>query len=73
MLNWTGLKPRRLYLGAPYRVRHRFDGQHHWELGKRGTSIRTVRAAIVDQGFEVVEELRPAPTLYCYVFVLKKA
>ena len=72
LLNLTKLKPRRLHVGLPYMRRHRFDGQHHWELGKRGTSVRTVRAAIQAAGLTVVREYRPAPSLYNYVFVLRK-
>jgi methyltransferase family protein len=72
LLNLTKVSPRRLHLGLPYRRRHRFDGQHHWELGKRGTSVRAVRSAIEAVGFAVDREYRPAPSLYNYVFVLRK-
>jgi SAM-dependent methyltransferase len=32
---------------------HRFDGQHHWELGKRGYRLRTVRSAFERSGLQI--------------------
>jgi ubiquinone/menaquinone biosynthesis C-methylase UbiE len=37
---------------------HRFDGQHHWEIGKRGTSLRTVRQAIASVGLRLERSFR---------------
>ena len=38
--------------------RHRFNGEHHWELGKRGFSTRKVKNLMEDAGFTVKEENR---------------
>ena len=70
LLNVAGLQPRGLFLGMPYRVKHVFDGQHHWELGKRGTSVARFRALVQGCGFKVLRAFRPAPSLYAYFFVL---
>lgn len=40
-------------LPALYRRRHQFDGQHHWEIGKRGYPIRRVVREIESAGLAV--------------------
>jgi ubiquinone/menaquinone biosynthesis C-methylase UbiE len=73
LVNLTKLRPRTLRLGVPFMRRHRFDGQHYWELGKRGTSVRRVSERIRAAGFDVLRAYRPPASLYSYVFVLGKA
>jgi hypothetical protein len=70
LLNFSGLNRRELFLGLPYWIAHKFDGQHYWELGKRGYSLWRIRRLIRRHGFRIVSEFRPAPSLYCYFFVL---
>lgn len=59
------------HLGLPHWKRHRFDGQHYWEVGKRGTERRVVRRVIREAGYSIVREYRPAPSRYCLFFLLK--
>lgn len=70
LLNLSGLKPRGLFFGLPFWITHKFDGEHYWELGKFGFGVRKIRRHIRQQGFRIVSEFRPAPSLYCYFFVL---
>ncbi|WP_300455786.1 class I SAM-dependent methyltransferase [Accumulibacter sp.] len=70
LLNFSGLNARGFFLGLPYWIAHKFDGQHYWELGKRGYGIRRIRRVIQEQGFRIAKEFRPAPSLFCYFFVL---
>jgi len=72
LLNLPGLRPLGLRLGLPFWVRHRFDGEHYWEIGKRGTPRRRIIAAIESQGLRVVRAFRPAPSLYSYFFIAEK-
>ncbi len=72
LLNFPGLKPKGLSLGLPYMVSHHFNGQHYWELGKRGYSVRRIRKVIRQQGFQIIRDFRPAPSLYCYFFVMSR-
>ena len=73
LINFSGLKARGLYFGLPYWVSHKFDGQHYWELGKRGYSIWRIRRIFKRLGFYAISEFRPAPSLYCYFFVMGSA
>jgi hypothetical protein len=68
--NWPLLEPRGLFLGVPYWVRHRFNGEHYWELGKRGFSVGRIRRYMRQQGLTILREFRPAPSLYSYFFVM---
>lgn len=68
---FTNLGSHGLHLGVPHWKRHRFDGQHYWEVGKRGTERRVVRRVIREQGFTILREFRPAPSLYCLFFILQ--
>jgi len=70
LLNFSGLDEKGLFFGLPYWIAHKFDGQHYWELGKRGYSAWRIRRFVRRQGFRIVREFRPAPSLYCYFFVL---
>lgn len=48
-----------------------FDGQHYWEMGRKGRSIQTIRRTL-HQHFEILREGRPILDPYHYFFVLKK-
>jgi ubiquinone/menaquinone biosynthesis C-methylase UbiE len=71
--NWPLLQPKGMFLGVPYWVTHRFNGEHYWELGKRGYGLSRIRRVIEDQGLRIVRAFRPAPSLYCYFYVLTVA
>ena len=70
LLNVSGLNPTGLFFGLPYWIAHKFDGEHYWELGKRSYSIWRIRRIFKRLGFQIVAAFRPAPSLYCYFFVL---
>jgi ubiquinone/menaquinone biosynthesis C-methylase UbiE len=73
LINVPKLRPKGLFFGLPYFVRHRFDGQHYWELGKRGFGKGRIRRLIRESGLKIVKEFRPAPSLFCYFFVMSVA
>jgi ubiquinone/menaquinone biosynthesis C-methylase UbiE len=50
---------------------HRFDGQHHWEIGKRGFRLREVKNAMRLAGVRVVETHRDYDDPYHRFFVCK--
>ncbi len=51
---------------------HRFDGQHHWEIGKRGYPLRRIRAAIEAAGLELVEVHRDYEDPFHRFFVCRR-
>jgi hypothetical protein len=51
---------------------HTFDGQHHWELGKKETPLRTVLAAFNASSGSVTKHFRHALFPYHTFFVIKK-
>lgn len=72
LVNVTRIAPRGGVMGLPYAVPHKFDGEHYWELGKRGYPKRRIRAALHAAGLRIVREFRPFPSLYCYFFTCEK-
>jgi SAM-dependent methyltransferase len=57
------------HLGTPWR--HRFDGQHHWEVGARGTGRRAVRELFA-KSFEIDHEYTVPEMPYHRFYVLAK-
>ncbi len=52
--------------------KHRFQGEHHWELGKRGYGISRIRKLFVEQGFVVRAARLHADDPAHYFFILEK-
>lgn len=55
----------------PYFRRHIFNGQHYWEIGKKGYSISKIRY-IIRKHFILVDEFVPFENQYHHFFILKK-
>ncbi len=71
LLNLPKIRPLGLSVGFPYWKRHDFGGEHYWELGKKGYAKWRVRRHIRKTGLRIRREFRPAPSLYCYFFVME--
>jgi len=71
-LNLPILEPMFVALGFRQWTRPRFDGQHYWELDRRGYPKRRIRRALREAGFSIFKEFRPGLSLYNYFFVLEK-
>jgi ubiquinone/menaquinone biosynthesis C-methylase UbiE len=52
---------------------HRFDGQHHWEIGKRGFSLGAVKQAIESAGLRIESTHRDYDDPYHRMFVCTSA
>ncbi|MBI4058327.1 class I SAM-dependent methyltransferase [Candidatus Gottesmanbacteria bacterium] len=44
------VRPLSLFLTVPRAQKHAFDGQHYWEIGKRGYSLKRINQAISHAG-----------------------
>ena len=55
----------------PLPMKHTFNGQHYWEIGKRGFPISRIRD-ILSKQFRIEREFVPFENQYHHFFVLKK-
>ena len=55
----------------PFPKPHRFDGEHYWELGKRGYPVRRFRALLARHG-SILREFVPFEYQYHRFFIIKK-
>jgi len=60
----------RFALKIPFPKSHVFNGQHHWEVGKRNYSISLIRKKLSAYG-EIVRDFVPFGSPYHHFFVLK--
>lgn len=61
----------RIAFKIPYPKKHAWNGQHYWEIGKRGYNARRIRAAL-EKFFVVEKEFVPFGNQYHRFFVLAK-
>ncbi|MBU1674093.1 class I SAM-dependent methyltransferase [Patescibacteria group bacterium] len=50
---------------------HKFDGEHHWEMGRKGYSKKKIKNSL-NQYFNITKETSPWIMPYHYFFVLEK-
>jgi len=48
------------------------EGEHYWEIGRKGFPIRKVRTKIKEAGFKIVREEVPILNAYHQFFILEK-
>ena len=61
----------RIFFKLPFPRQHLFNGQHYWEIGKRGYSVGTVRSHI-ERYFWIVREYVPFEAPYHRFYSLIK-
>jgi methyltransferase family protein len=66
-----GDREHRAALHIPSPRRYAFDGQHHWQVGARGTLRRDVRRLMRKAGFAVAHEFTPPAFAYHRFFILQ--
>lgn len=64
---------RDLFLKKQSTKEHIFDGQHYWEMGKRGYSYETIEKIILDSGFAIKKHFVPFDCPTKHFFVLEKS
>jgi len=53
-------------------IKHKFNGHHYWEMGKKDYSRKRIRKIIVKSGFRIKEEFSCNLNPLHYFFILKK-
>jgi ubiquinone/menaquinone biosynthesis C-methylase UbiE len=73
MLDLPGLSPIKLQLDVPniLKKRHHFDGEHYWELGKKGFSKSWFRKLLNTKGFSINKSYRSFECRARRMFVLE--
>jgi ubiquinone/menaquinone biosynthesis C-methylase UbiE len=61
----------KLAIKIPYPRRHKFNGQHYWEIGKRGYSASKIRK-IISKYFVIKKEFVPWENQYHHFYILEK-
>jgi len=51
---------------------HEFNGQHYWEIGKKGYPVKKIKEQIEKSGFEIKNSFWDLDDPYHYYFVLEK-
>lgn len=55
----------------PYLREHKFNGQHYWEIGKKGYSVSKIRK-IISKYFVIKKEFVPWENQYHHFYILEK-
>ncbi len=66
-----GLKRFSVAIKIPFAQKHVFNGQHYWEVGKKGYSANKI-LGILKKHFEVIDEYVPFENQYHHFYILKK-
>lgn len=65
------LKEIKIAFKIPFPVKYEFNGQHYWEVGKKGYSTRKIRN-IIKKYFKIKKEFIPFENQYHHFYILEK-
>lgn len=65
------IKEKKFAVRLAFPIKHKFNGEHYWEIGKRGYSLRKIKN-ILKKYFKIKKEFIPFDNQYHHFFVLEK-
>lgn len=65
------LREKKFAFKISWPVRHRFNGKHYWEIGKKGYPLAKIRR-IIKNYFQIRKEFIPFENQYHHFFILEK-
>lgn len=66
------IKEIKIAFKIPYPKKHVFNGQHYWEIGKKGFGVDMVKKSI-KKYFDIIQDYVPWENQYHHFFILKKS
>lgn len=54
-------------------IKHKFNGQHYWEIGKKGFGLKKIKSIIVDSGYNIRKDYIAFHSPYHHFFILEKS
>jgi len=69
------MRERRLVIECPFLFpkKHKYDGEHYWEIGKKGYSLGRICKSINNSGFTITSTYRMREILWHRMFVAHKS
>lgn len=68
------IKPIKKLINHPFHrpVEHVFDGEHYWEIGRKGYALKRIESDIINSGFYILNTYRIYEFSYHRFFILKR-
>jgi hypothetical protein len=72
VLRFPMLNPKKIFFSFPaFFIKHKFDGQHYWELGTKGYSTSRFKESLTNAGFRLLKNFRVIEFPYHHFFIVK--